>query len=105
MISDMRVSELGDRVLLDLPRSTADAVRQQLDRLHLQRRRRGRRRARHATHLGLYGPAAAAILGRVVACPVSDAGGRDANRRRGRRTERLAGLTPGANDRWLFRWR
>ena len=30
MLSDMRVSELGDRILLDLPEATADSVRQRL---------------------------------------------------------------------------
>jgi folate-binding protein YgfZ len=100
MISDMRVSELGDRVLLDLPAHTADTVRQRLTDLIFSEDVEVADARDTLTHLGLYGPAAAAILGRVVTLPVSDTGG--VNDEAAARTERLAGLTPGGNERWLF---
>ena len=66
MISDMRVSELGDRVLIDLPASAAGAVRQRLADFIFSEDVAVADAGSSLAHLGLYGPQAAAILARVL---------------------------------------
>jgi folate-binding protein YgfZ len=66
MISDMRVSELGDAILLDLPGSTAEQVRQHLaDFIFSEDVDVHDRKA--LSQLGLYGPAAPVVLAGALA--------------------------------------
>ncbi len=62
MLSDMRVSELGDRVLLDLPDATAGGVRQRLADFIFSEDVEVRDAAAELRHFGLYGPKAAQVL-------------------------------------------
>ena len=67
MVSDMRVSELGDRILVDLPEATAGAVRQRLADFIFSEDVEVRDVKADLAHLGVYGPNAAAILESVLA--------------------------------------
>ena len=67
MVSDMRVSELGDRVLIDLPEATAAGVRQRLADFIFSEDVEVRDASADLAHLGLYGPKAAANLESVLA--------------------------------------
>jgi folate-binding protein YgfZ len=67
MTSDMRVSELGNRILLDLPGATAEGVRQRLADFIFSEDVEVRDANADLGHLGVYGPAAAAILESVLA--------------------------------------
>ena len=66
MVSDMRVSELGDRILLDLPEATADAVRKRLADFVFSEDVEVRDPGADLAHLGIYGPKASAILESVL---------------------------------------
>jgi folate-binding protein YgfZ len=67
MISDMRVSELGDSVLVDLPGFTAGAVRQRLADFVFSEDVTVQDVQPSQSELGLYGPRAADILSAVLA--------------------------------------
>lgn len=75
MISDMRVSELGDRILLDLAASTVDVVRQRLEDFIFSEDVAVRDARDSMCHYGLYGPDAARILAGVLARGDGAAGG------------------------------
>jgi len=66
MVSDMRVSELGDRILVDLPAQTADGVRQRLADFIFSEDVEVRAARADLAHLGVYGPKASAILETVL---------------------------------------
>ena len=66
MLSDMRVSELGDRILVDLPAATAESVRQRLADFIFSEDVEVRDAAAELGQLGIYGPEAAAILASVL---------------------------------------
>jgi folate-binding protein YgfZ len=65
MISDMRVSELGDRILIDLPPATSPVVRQRLTDFIFSEDVDVTDATDALAQLGLYGPRAAAILDAV----------------------------------------
>ena len=67
MVSDMRVSELGDRILIDLPEATAEGVRERLADFIFSEEVEVRDASADLGHLGVYGPVAAAILESVLA--------------------------------------
>lgn len=75
MISDMRVSELGDRVLLDLSAASVDVVRQRLEDFIFSEDVAVRDVRDSMCHYGLYGPDAARILSEVL--KRGDGGGPD----------------------------
>ena len=66
MVSDMRVSELGDRILVDLPEATGEAVRQRLADFIFSEDVEVRDTRADLAHLGVYGPKAPAILESVL---------------------------------------
>jgi folate-binding protein YgfZ len=66
MISDMRVLELGDAVLLDVPAALAEPVRAHLDRFVFSEDVQVRDVTAERAEVGLYGPAAATIASRVL---------------------------------------
>ena len=66
MISDMRVSELGDRVLIDLPSRTSETVRQRLADFIFSEDVEVADVCEPLTQFGLYGPLAAATLAPVL---------------------------------------
>jgi folate-binding protein YgfZ len=66
MVSDMRVSELGDRVRLDLPAATAETVRQRLADFIFTEDVDVHDVTGTQAQFGLYGPAAATILQRTT---------------------------------------
>jgi folate-binding protein YgfZ len=66
MLSDMRVSELGDRILIDLPGTTAESVRQRLADFIFSEDVEVRDAGADLGQLGVYGPKAAAILASVL---------------------------------------
>ena len=66
MVSDMRVSELGDRILVDLPAQTADGVSQRLADFIFSEDVEVRAARADLAHLGVYGPKASAILETVL---------------------------------------
>lgn len=90
MISDMRVSELGSRLLIDLPGATADAVRQRLADFIFSEDVEVRDVAGEVGHCGLYGPEAADVLASVL-------GASDAIR------EQLSSMDSGSNSPYRFR--
>jgi folate-binding protein YgfZ len=65
MLSDMRVSELGDRILIDLPGATAESVRQRLADFIFSEDVEVRDAADLA-QLGVYGPKAASMLASLL---------------------------------------
>ena len=67
MISDMRVSELGDAVLLDLEAAVTEPVRAHLDMFVITEDVTVQDLTAATAQVGLYGPAAAGILSRVKA--------------------------------------
>jgi tRNA-modifying protein YgfZ len=67
MVSDLRVSELGDRILIDLPEATAEGVRKRLADFIFSEEVEVRDAGADLGHLGVYGPVAAAILESVLA--------------------------------------
>ena len=75
MISDMRVSELGDRVLLDLPAETAQTVKQRLADFIFNEDVDVRDVSAELVQFGVYGPQAAEVI--AAACETPEvAGGR-----------------------------
>lgn len=72
MITDMRVLELGDALLLDLPASTAAGVRTHLDRLIFSEDVRIEDETAAWAELGVYGPDAAAVVASALSIPASD---------------------------------
>jgi folate-binding protein YgfZ len=66
MLSDMRVAELGDRILVDLPGMTAESVRQRLADFIFSEDVEVRDAGEELGQLGVYGPEAAAILASVL---------------------------------------
>src|SRR6185437_10941772 len=66
MISDMRVLELGNAVLLDVPAALAEAVRAHLDRFVFSEDVQVRDVTGERAELGLYGPAAATVASTVL---------------------------------------
>jgi folate-binding protein YgfZ len=95
MISDMRVSELGERVLLDLPAETAAAVRKHLSDFIFSEDADVSDAGRSLTHLALYGPKASTVLAEVLTRPlvVDDAAAR---------RERLDAMPSLGNAEWKF---
>ena len=69
MLSDMRVSELGDRILVDLPEVTAAGVRQRLADFIFSEDVEVRDARADLAHLGVYGPKASAVLESVLTPP------------------------------------
>lgn len=69
MISDLRVSELGDRVLIDLPAAAAEAVRRRLADFIFSEDVEVHDASSSLAQFGLYGPRAAAVLSAVAAAP------------------------------------
>lgn len=69
MVSDMRVSELGDAVLIDLPASTAGAVRQRLEDFIFSEDVQVQDVSESTAHVAVYGPRAARILESVLGSP------------------------------------
>jgi folate-binding protein YgfZ len=66
MITDMRVLELGDAVLLDVPAALAETVRAHLDRFVFSEDVQVREITPERAELGLYGPAAATVASTVL---------------------------------------
>ena len=62
MISDLRVSEIGDRLLVDLPESTAASVRQRFADFIFTEDVEVRDAGSELRHFGIYGPKAAEVL-------------------------------------------
>jgi folate-binding protein YgfZ len=67
MLSDMRVSELGDRILVDLPGVTADGIRQRLADFIFTEEVEIRDAGGELGHFGVYGPGAADVVAAVLA--------------------------------------
>ena len=66
MLSDMRVSELGDRILIDLPGATAESVRERLAGFIFSEDVEVRDATADLAQLGVYGPKAASILASLL---------------------------------------
>jgi len=69
MVSDMRVFELGDRILLDLEREVAPAVAEHLDRFVITEDVAVENATDALGQLGVYGPDAAQIAGLAAVDP------------------------------------
>jgi folate-binding protein YgfZ len=74
MISDMRVSELGDRVLIDLPGAAAEAVRRRLADFIFSEDVEVHDSSSSLAQYGLYGPLASSVLSAVASAPDVPAG-------------------------------
>ena len=72
MLSDMRVSELGDRILIDLPGATAESVRQRLSDFIFSEDVEVRDAGADLGQVAAYGPKAAAILAVVMSLSSSE---------------------------------
>jgi folate-binding protein YgfZ len=66
MIADMRVEELGDAILLDVPAALAPDIAAHLDRFVFSEDVQVQDVTAERAEVGLYGPAAAAMAGRVL---------------------------------------
>jgi folate-binding protein YgfZ len=66
MLSDMRVSELGDRILVDLPEATAESVRQRLADFIFTEEVEVRDAGPDLRHFGVYGPEAVVVLSKSL---------------------------------------
>src|SRR5687767_4472425 len=66
MLSDMRVSELGDRILVDLPEATSDSVRQRLADFIFTEDVEVRDAGADLRHFGVYGPGAADVISKSL---------------------------------------
>jgi folate-binding protein YgfZ len=62
MMSDMRVLEVGDAILLDVPRPVATQIREHLDRFIFNEDVQVEDVTASSAEIGLYGPAAAGVL-------------------------------------------
>jgi len=65
MLTDMRVLELGDRLLLDVPRAIAGAIRDHLDRFVFSEDVQVEDVSASVADIGVYGPAALDVLQRA----------------------------------------
>jgi tRNA-modifying protein YgfZ len=65
MLADMRVLELGDRILLDVPRAIAGAIRDHLDRFIFSEDAQVEEVTASTGEVGLYGPSALDVLHRA----------------------------------------
>ena len=101
MISDMRVSELGDRVLIDLPLATASSVRARLADFVFSEDVEVQDVTDRLAQVGVYGPTAAGSLADLLQRP-SAAATRDGNDTCEARRERLERLSLDANGEWRF---
>ena len=95
MISDMRVSELGDALLIDLPGRTADTVRQRFSDFIFSEDVEVADARETLAHFGLYGPAALDLLAPSGTDPVPIGGLRQDR-------DRLGALSPDQNLRAPF---
>jgi folate-binding protein YgfZ len=102
MVSDMRVSELGQMLLIDLPASTSDAVRARLEEFIFTEDVVVEDVQRSMGHFGLYGPAAATVLATVASRPVKSPGGPDGNDDAAARRARLDEMRSNGNAIWDF---
>jgi tRNA-modifying protein YgfZ len=66
MVSDMRVFELGDRILIDLPRDLAEEIRAHLERFVFSEDVQVEDVSAALTEVGVYGPSAAGVLEKIV---------------------------------------
>jgi tRNA-modifying protein YgfZ len=94
MISDMRVSELGDMVLIDLPSSVADGVRQHLADFIFTEDAEVKDVRDSLGQLGLYGPKASDVLASVLTRATAED-------EAGERRDRLERMPLNTNARWL----
>jgi folate-binding protein YgfZ len=95
MISDMRVSELGEDVLVDLPASVAGIVRQRLADFIFSEDVDVQDVQSTLTHLAVYGRKAGDVLSDVLTRPM-------ANDDREARRARLDAMIMNANSQWRF---
>lgn len=72
MLTDMRVLELGDAILLDVPAALTAQIRDHLDRFIFSEDAQVQDVTASRAEIGVYGPAAAGVIGRCGAT-VSDA--------------------------------
>jgi folate-binding protein YgfZ len=93
MISDMRVSELGERILIDLPESTSGTVRQRLADFVFSEDVEVRDVSASESQLGLFGTKAAETLAAVLTRPLIEDGKAD-------RRERLEAMPMMGNAAW-----
>jgi folate-binding protein YgfZ len=91
MISDMRVTELGDRVLIDLPASTAGIVRERLADFIFSEDVEVRDISGEVAQHGLYGPRSAEVIVAALALERPEPGGGIAQS-----TDRLESVPMGA---------
>ena len=92
MITDMRVLELGDSVLIDLDQTLAPAIRERLDQFIFAEDVAVANESASLAQLGVYGPRAAQILAEVIA-ELRTEGGRTPD------STQLGGLRPYDNMR------
>jgi tRNA-modifying protein YgfZ len=92
MISDMRVSELPDRLIIDLPSATSEAVRQRLADFIFSEDVEVRDVSADLGHWGLYGPQAEEVAAAVFGATTGVTG----------RGERLASMPDNGNVEWSF---
>lgn len=71
MISDMRVVETGDEMLIDVEASVGQALAERLDKLIFSEDVQVRHVTGNFGELGVHGPAAATVLERVMGIPVA----------------------------------
>jgi folate-binding protein YgfZ len=95
MISDMRVWELGDAVLMDLPADLAPAVRDRFDQFIFSEDVQVADVTSSLAQVAIYGPAAPDVLSGALAAGAASG---DASPDR----EQLDGLRPYENRRWDF---
>ena len=95
MISDMRVSELGASILIDLPASTAETVLQRLADFVFTEDVDVRNVQALQSQLSLYGPQAADVLAPLLTGPA----GEEAN---ATWRDRLQSMAINANAQWQF---
>ena len=93
MISDMRVSELGERILIDLPEATSETVRQRLADFVFSEEVEVRDVGASEAQLGLFGAKAAETLAAVLTRPLAADAPAD-------RRERLEAMPTMANASW-----
>ena len=102
MISDMRVSELGDRLLIDLPGETSETVRQRLADFIFSEDVEVTDVRGSLAHVALYGPRAADVLAAVVSLAANHESPANPAGEGGARRHALERLTLNANARWDF---
>jgi folate-binding protein YgfZ len=100
MISDMRVSELGDRILIDLPARASDAVRQRLADFVFSEDVEVADIRESLAHLAIYGPRAASVLATVLGPSADDKGKLRTRAAAEDRRDRLEKLSLNQNATW-----